>query len=80
MSENQTTEQIKADAINEFVCVIIGAYESGFITQNYLTLHQLHNLTRAHIRSEFNIDLPNIVEQWGASTAKACGNDLSDFN
>ena len=76
--KNQTKEQIKADAVNEFVSQIIGAFETGFINQNFFTLSQLHNMAKAHIESEFKIPMPNIVDQWGLTTAKKCGHSINN--
>ncbi len=74
----QTEEQIKADAINEFVCSMIGALESGFIDSEKLTLAQLHRVAQNHVKDSFGIELPHITEQWGPEVAKLCGYTGSD--
>jgi hypothetical protein len=68
--------QIKADAVNEFVCGMIGALESGFIDKNTLTLAQLHRVAQNHVKDTYSIDLPHITEQWGEDVAKLCGYPL----
>lgn len=74
----QTEEQIKADAINEFVCHMIGALESGFIGENTATLAQIHRVAQNYVKDSFGIDLPHITEQWGDDVAKLCGFPMSD--
>jgi len=71
-----TEEQIKADAINEFVSMMIGARESGFINESTLTLAELHRVAQNHCKDTFNIDLPHITEQWGMEVANLCGYPL----
>jgi hypothetical protein len=68
--------QIKADAINEFVCSIIGAFEAGFVETNRPTLAELHQVARNHVKDNYGVSLPDIVDQWGKETAIACGMDL----
>ena len=70
---SQTENQIKADAITELVGSMIGALESGFVNRNYLTLAELHQVARNHIKDSYQIETPNIVEQWDQETADLCG-------
>ncbi|WP_086932217.1 hypothetical protein [Agarilytica rhodophyticola] len=74
MSE-QSNSQIKADAINEFVCSIIGALESGFIDSdpNSMTIAELHRVAQCYVEDLYGVKLPHIVEQWGIETARLCG-------
>lgn len=74
----QTEEQIKADAINEFVCHMIGALEAGFIDENTASLAQIHRVAQNYVKDSFGIELPHITEQWGKDVAKLCGYPLSD--
>lgn len=69
----KTENQIKADAINEFVNTMIGALEAGFVEGNNLTLAQLHRVAQNHVKDAYGIELPNLVDQWGEDTAKECG-------
>ena len=74
----QTREQIKADAINEFVGHMIGALESGFIDENTVTLAQIHRVSQNYVKDSFNIELPHITEQWGETVAKICGHPINE--
>ena len=70
---NQTENQIKADAVNEFVCLMIGAFDGGFIDNNRPTLSEIHRVAHHHVKDNYGIELPNIEAQWGEETAIACG-------
>ena len=70
-----TNEQIKADAINDFICQIIGAREAGFIDSSMFSLAELHQVARNHIKDELGIPMPSLAEQWGAGTAELCRGD-----
>ena len=69
----QTENQLKADAINEFVSMMIGALNAGFTEKNNPTLQEIHRVAQVHIKDNYGIDMPNIVEQWGQETAELCG-------
>ena len=62
MENNQTENQLKADAINDFVCMMIGALESGFIDKNNPTLSEIHRAAHHFVKDRYGIELPNIVE------------------
>lgn len=68
-----TDNQLKADAINNFVCMMIGALDSGFVDKNNPTLAQIHRTAQNYCKDTYDIDLPGLVEQWGAETAEMCG-------
>ena len=69
MNENQ----IKADAINNFVSTMIGAFESGFVGKNNPTLSEIHRVAHHYVNDNFKVELPTIIEQWGEDVAKQCG-------
>ena len=73
MSNNQTVQQIKAEAVMEFVNMLIDAFESGFIDENTLTISTLHRVAQNYCKDSLGIELPHITEQWGEDTAKLCG-------
>lgn len=69
----QTENQIKAAAVKEFVSMMIGAFESGFIDTPKLTLAQLHRVAQNHCKDSYGIDTPDIVAEWGEETSRECG-------
>lgn len=73
LEARQTANQIKADAVNEFVCMMIGALESGFVDKNNPTLAEIHRAAHHHVKDNYGIELPNIEDQWGDETAELCG-------
>lgn len=70
----QNTDQIKTDAINDFVSQMIGALEAGFIDDNELTLAELHRVAQNYIYDKFGINMPTLEDQWGKEVAFMCGN------
>ncbi|MBL4704275.1 MAG: hypothetical protein JKY54_07125 [Flavobacteriales bacterium] len=68
-----TENRIKASAVDEFVSLMIGAFASGFTDDNSPTLADIHRIAQNHVKDNYNIMLPNLVEQWGEETAKQCG-------
>ena len=72
-----TENKIKADAINEFVSMMIGARESGFVESSTLTLAELHRVAQNHCKDAYGIELPHIIDQWGVDVADLCGYPLS---
>jgi hypothetical protein len=72
MSE-QTENQIKADAITQFVSMMIGALDSGFVTENRPTIAEIHRVAQNYIKDAYGIETPHIVEQWGEDIAELCG-------
>ena len=69
----QTENQMKADAVNNFVSLMIASLESGFVDNNRPTLQQIHRVAQTHVKDSYEIELPGIVEQWGQETAELCG-------
>lgn len=67
------SDKIKAQAIKDFVNSLIGAHESGFVDSNTLTLATLHRVAQNHIKDEYGINTPSLVEQWGEESAADCG-------
>lgn len=64
---------IKAGAIKDFVNMMIGAHESGFVDKNNPTLAEIHQVARNYIKDSYGIETENIVEEWGIEVAKECG-------
>lgn len=70
---NDAENKVKADAVKEFVSLMIGAFESGFVDKNNPTLAEIHRVAQNHIKDNYGIDTPNIEEEWGKEAAKECG-------
>ena len=64
---------ISANAITDFVNMMIGALEAGFVDKNNPTLSEIYQVARNHIKDTYGLDTPDIVEKWGEDIAKECG-------
>ena len=77
--EDKMTEQelnkIKADAVMGFVNNAIGAFESGFIDNNYCTLQQMHRSAQHHVKDSYGIDTQNMKDAWGDELFEECRKD-----
>lgn len=67
------TNKIKADAVMDFVNMMIGAFDSGFVDKNNPNLSQIYQVARSHVRDSFHIEAPSIIEALGEVIAVSCG-------
>ncbi len=74
----QTKDQIKADAINDFVSSLISARVTGWITVSTITLAELHRVAQNHVEDNYGVELPTLINQWGKSVAEICGFKVAD--
>ena len=74
---NISFNKVKAAGVQDFVNMMIGAFESGFTKNNNPTLAEIYQVARNHCKDVHEIKLPTIVEQWGENTAKECGLKLT---
>ena len=49
----KTENEIKAAAVKDFVNMMIGARESGFVDSSSCNLAQIHQVARNHIRDRY---------------------------
>lgn len=62
-----------AEVITSLTEVMIGAYENGFVDSNTLTVADMYQTARNHIRDHYGVEMPNIVEQFGEESAELAG-------
>lgn len=62
-----------ARAIKNFVNLMIGAHESGFVDKNNPTIAEIHQVAKNHIKDAYGIDTPDIVAEFGIDVAISCG-------
>lgn len=55
-----------------FVNSMIGAFESGFVDDNKLTLAELYRVAQHHLRDNYGSEIPNMRDAWGDETYKSC--------
>ena len=65
-------DEIKAEAVQDFVNMLIAAREAGFVESSNLTLAEIHQVAKQHIKDNYGIDTPNIAEEWGHDVAELC--------
>lgn len=46
----------KACAVMEFVEIMIGAYEAGFVDSHTPTLAQVHQVARNHVKDNYGVE------------------------
>ena len=68
-----TEDQIKSDAVKDFVTMMIGALESGFVDTSNPSLASVHQAYRRHVKDNYGVDMPDIVEEWGQAVAELAG-------
>lgn len=73
--EKDELKQLKADAVMKFVNSHIGAYESGFVDQNYCTLQQLYRTAQHHVKDNYGVDALTMKEIWGQELQDECKKD-----
>jgi len=66
-------DKAKADAVMEFVNLMIGAFDVNFVLKNNPNLAEIYQVARNHVLDKYKINVPDIVSVWGADTAKNCG-------
>ena len=74
MEENE----IKAKAVMEFVNMMIGAFNTGFVDKNNPTLSEIYQVARNYIKDSYGVEVPDIVQAWGEDLAKECGLKISE--
>lgn len=65
--------QVKAEAVMEFVNHMIGAFESGFVDKNNPTLSEIYRCAQNHVLDNYLTETKNIIELWGVDVATDCG-------
>jgi hypothetical protein len=68
-----TKDETKSAAIMNFVDLMIGALESGFVEKNNPTLAEIHQVARNHIKDNYNVQYDPIDKRWGDEVAELCG-------
>lgn len=71
-SDDQTAlNAVKANAVMDHVNHIIGAYEAGFVDTPTLTLFDLYQTARNHVKDSYITITPGCNEVWGEALAEA---------
>ncbi|MFK5893175.1 MAG: hypothetical protein QM504_08150 [Pseudomonadota bacterium] len=65
--------KLQAKAVHDFVDSMIGAFESGFLESNTLTLAEIHRMAQNYVLDTYSVVTPLLVDEWGEDLAKSAG-------
>ena len=62
----------KAKIVMDFANMHVGAFDSGFVDGNTLTVYDVHRSAQNYVRDTFQVNVQSLSEEWGELTAKEC--------
>ena len=74
------SDKEKAEAIMGLVELMVGAFVSGFVDKNNPTISEIYQVARNHVKDNYGIDYPSVVEAYGADTAIKLGLNVENMN
>jgi hypothetical protein len=70
---------LAAKAVMDFAATPVGAYEAGFVDTPHLTIAELYQVARHHVRDNYGVETKSLAEEMGEDFARECmggtGND-----
>lgn len=66
--------KIQSDAVMHFVNTQVGAFETGFVEGNEVSLYSLYRFAQLHALDNYKVEIKNMNEAWGEETTKECRN------
>ena len=69
---HEIVKAAKAVGVNNFVNTQIGAFESGFINTSDLTLFNMYQYARQHVKDNYDMEATAFSEQWGVDMIRYC--------
>lgn len=70
-------KEIKAQAVMDFVNMMIGALDSNFVRGNNPNLATTYRCAQNWVKDEYGSEVKNIEDAWGEDTAKECGLEIN---
>ncbi|SEG21622.1 hypothetical protein [Marinobacterium lutimaris] len=73
--EGPSAEQLKeiqAKAVMEFAGVPVGAFEANFIETPHLTIAELYQYARHHVRDHYGYEAKSLADEMGEDFAREC--------
>lgn len=55
----------KASAVMDFVNTQVGAFESGFVDDNEVSLYSMYRYAQHHVKDNYGVEVKNMAGQWG---------------
>ena len=68
-----TEDEIKANAVMDFVDSMIAAFNDGYVDRNHCRLSELYMAATEHVKHAYGIENPDIAERYGKTVAKDIG-------
>ena len=62
----------KAKIVMDFANMHVGAFDSGFVDGNTLTVYDVHRSAQNYVKDTFQVNVQSLAEEWGELTAKEC--------
>ena len=62
----------KARVVMDFANMHVGAFDSGFVDGNTLTVYDVHRSAQNYVKDTFNVEVKGLADEWGELTAKEC--------
>lgn len=72
-----TVNEIKAEAVKDFVNMIVGAYESGFTDTPIASIAQIHRAAQIYCSDNYGAEIQSISDTWGEAVAEACADNAA---
>lgn len=72
--------EIKAEAVEQFVNTMIGALESGFVEEGPVTLAEIYLFMRSHAKDNYGHKSRSLTEAWGEDVADLCAIGINKGN
>ncbi len=63
---------IKTKAIMDFANMHVGAFDSGFVDGNTLTVYDVHRSAQNYVLDTYKVNVQSLAEEWGNDTAIEC--------
>ena len=62
----------QASAVMNFVNTQVGAFESGFIDDNEVSLYSMYRFAQHHVKDNYSVEVKSMGEQWGNEFSNEC--------
>lgn len=62
----------QASAVMNFVNTQVGAFESGCVDSNQVSLYSMYRFAQHHVKDNYGVDVKFMHDQWGGNTTSLC--------
>lgn len=74
----RANNDLSGNAVMEFVNNMVSAFDAGFIDNNKITIAEIYQMAKNHVKDNYNMDVKPMRETWGEEIYLDCkkGSDL----